>query len=108
MNWSSRGITVFDLFIADQFLDPVARATALDDVRAAAGAAATVHGHGRTDAASRVRHAIQLAVSAATRRPIEDPMPNSGGTDADAHVPVLHRAAGRIPAERVTAGNRDA
>jgi predicted 2-oxoglutarate/Fe(II)-dependent dioxygenase YbiX len=63
---------VFDLFIADQFLDPAARATALEEVRAAAGTAATVHGHGRTDVAPRVRHAIQLAVSEATRRPIEE------------------------------------
>ena len=33
---------MFELFIADQFLDPVARATALDEVRAATGATAAL------------------------------------------------------------------
>jgi predicted 2-oxoglutarate/Fe(II)-dependent dioxygenase YbiX len=43
----------------------------LTDARAAAGAAATVHGHGRTEVATRVRHATQLTVSDATRRLVD-------------------------------------
>lgn len=54
--------------LLEDFLDPPARDTVLADARAAAGAAATVHGHGRTEAVTRVRHATQLAVSDVTRR----------------------------------------
>jgi SM-20-related protein len=43
----------------------------LTDARAAAGAAATVHGHGRTEAVTRVRHVTQLAVCDATRRLVD-------------------------------------
>jgi predicted 2-oxoglutarate/Fe(II)-dependent dioxygenase YbiX len=53
--------------LLENFLDPPARDAVLTDARAAAGAAATVHGHGRTEAVPRVRHATQLAVSDATR-----------------------------------------
>ena len=63
---------LFDLFFQDDFLDPAARTAALADVRAAAGAAATVHGYGQTQVASRVRHAAQLEVSDATRRLIDE------------------------------------
>jgi predicted 2-oxoglutarate/Fe(II)-dependent dioxygenase YbiX len=62
---------VFDLFLLEDFLDAEARAAVLADARAAAGAAATVHGHGRTEVVSRVRRAVQLAVPDATRRLVE-------------------------------------
>jgi predicted 2-oxoglutarate/Fe(II)-dependent dioxygenase YbiX len=58
-------------FLLEDFLDPPTRNTVLTDARAAAGAAATVHGHGRTEAVPRVRHATQLAVSDATRRLVD-------------------------------------
>src|SRR5215510_1370966 len=58
---------MFDLLLLDDFLDPPTRDAVLTDARAAAGAAATVHGHGRTEAVTRVRHATQLAVCEATR-----------------------------------------
>ena len=54
--------------LLEDFLDPSTRDAVLADARAAAGAAATVHGQGRTEAVARVRHASQLAVSDATRR----------------------------------------
>jgi len=53
--------------LLEDFLDPPTRDAVLIDARAAAGAAATVHGHGRTEAVTRVRHATQLAVCDATR-----------------------------------------
>jgi len=58
---------VFDLLLLEDFLDPPARDAVLADVRAAAGAAAPVHGIGRTGVAPRVRHATQLEVSEAIR-----------------------------------------
>jgi SM-20-related protein len=65
-------VTVFDLFdllLLEDFLDPPTRDAVLADARAAAGAAATVHGQGqgRTEVAPRVRHAMQLVVSDAIR-----------------------------------------
>jgi SM-20-related protein len=57
--------------LLENFLDPPTRDAALTDVRAAAGAAATVHGHGRTEAVTRVRHATQLAVGEGTRRLVD-------------------------------------
>jgi predicted 2-oxoglutarate/Fe(II)-dependent dioxygenase YbiX len=62
-------VTVFDLLLLEDFLDPAARDAVLADARAAAGAAATVHGQGqgRTEVAPRVRHAMQLTVSDAIR-----------------------------------------
>jgi SM-20-related protein len=62
---------MFDLLLLEDFLEPLTRDAVLTDARAAAGAAATVHGHGRTDVALRVRHATQLAVSDATRRLVD-------------------------------------
>jgi SM-20-related protein len=62
---------MFDLLLIEDFLDPSARDAVLTDVREAAGAAATVHGHGRTGVARGVRHATQLEVSDATRRLID-------------------------------------
>ena len=64
---------MFDLFLQDDFLDPPSRDSVLADARAAAGAAATVHGHeqGRAEVAYRVRHAMQLDVSDATRHLID-------------------------------------
>jgi SM-20-related protein len=60
---------VFDLLLLEDFLEPPARDAVLADARAAAGAAATVHGQGqgRTEVAPRVRHAMQLTVSDAIR-----------------------------------------
>lgn len=60
-------VTVFDLLLLEDFLDPAARDAVLAGMRAAAGAAATVHGRGRMEVANRVRHATQLAVSDAIR-----------------------------------------
>jgi SM-20-related protein len=62
-------VIVFDLLLLEDFLDPAARDAVLADARAAAGAAATVHGQGqgRTEVAPRVRHARQLEVSDAIR-----------------------------------------
>lgn len=57
--------------LLEAFLDPPTREAVLADARAAAGAAATVHGHGRTEAVTRVRHATQLAVPDATRRLVD-------------------------------------
>ena len=57
--------------LLEAFLDPPTRDAVLTDARAAAGAAATVHGHGRTEAVTRVRHATQLAVCDATRRLVD-------------------------------------
>ncbi len=57
--------------LLEEFLDPPTRDAVLTDARAAAGAAATVHGHGRTEAVTRVRHATQLTVSDATRRLVD-------------------------------------
>src|SRR5262245_50176453 len=57
--------------LLENFLDPLTRDTVLTDARGAAGAAATVHGHGRTEAVTRVRHATQLSVSDAGRRLVE-------------------------------------
>jgi hypothetical protein len=57
--------------LLETFLDPQARDAVLTEARAAAGAAATVHGHGRTEAVPRVRHATQLAVCNATRRLVD-------------------------------------
>jgi predicted 2-oxoglutarate/Fe(II)-dependent dioxygenase YbiX len=57
--------------LLEDFLDPPTCDAVLTDVRAAAGAAATVHGHGRTEAVIRVRHATQLAVCDATRRLVD-------------------------------------
>jgi SM-20-related protein len=62
---------MFDLLLLEDFLDPPTRDAVLTDARAAAGAAATVHGQGLTDVAPRVRHATQLAVSDATRRLVD-------------------------------------
>jgi SM-20-related protein len=62
---------MFDLLLLEDFLDPPTRDAVLADARAAAGAAATVHGLGKTDVAPRVRHAIQLEISDATRRLVE-------------------------------------
>lgn len=53
--------------LIEAFLDPPTLDAVLAEARAAAGAAATVQGH-RTEVATRVRHATQLAVSDATRR----------------------------------------
>src|SRR5262245_35112906 len=39
--------------LLENFLDPPARDAVLTDARAAAGASATVHGHGRTEALTR-------------------------------------------------------
>ena len=58
-------------FLLEEFLDPPTRDAVLTDARAVAGAAATVHGHGRTEAVTRVRHATQLAVSDVTRRLVD-------------------------------------
>jgi SM-20-related protein len=57
--------------LLENFLDSPTRDAVLTDARAAAGAAAPVHGHGRTEAVPRVRHAIQLAVCDATRRLVD-------------------------------------
>jgi SM-20-related protein len=57
--------------LLENFLDPPMRDAVLTDARAAAGEAATVHGHGRTEAVTRVRHATQLAVCDATRRLVD-------------------------------------
>jgi predicted 2-oxoglutarate/Fe(II)-dependent dioxygenase YbiX len=57
--------------LLEAFLDPPTRDAVLTDARAAAGAAATVHGYGRTEAVTRVRHATQLAVCDATRRLVD-------------------------------------
>jgi predicted 2-oxoglutarate/Fe(II)-dependent dioxygenase YbiX len=57
--------------LLENFLDSPTRDAVLTDARAAAGAAATVHGHGRTEAVPRVRHAAQLAVCDATRRLVD-------------------------------------
>jgi SM-20-related protein len=57
--------------LLEDFLDPPTRDAVLTDARAAAGAPATVHGHGRSEALTRVRHATQLAVSEATRRLVD-------------------------------------
>jgi SM-20-related protein len=62
---------MFDLLLLEDFLDPPTRDAVLTDARAAAGAAATVHGQGQTQVATRVRHATQLAVSDATRRLVD-------------------------------------
>lgn len=62
---------MFDLLLLENFLAPPARDAVLADARTAPGAAATVHGHGRTEVAARVRHATQLAVSDATRRLVD-------------------------------------
>jgi SM-20-related protein len=67
----ARGSEVFDLLLLENFLDPSTCVTVLADARAAAGAAATVHGHGRTEVATRVRHATQLAISDVSRRLID-------------------------------------
>ena len=62
----------FDLFLVEEFLDAAAREAVLADMHAAAGANATVHGHGRTETVvPRVRHAMQLAVSDATRHLVD-------------------------------------
>ena len=62
--------------LLEDFLDPPTRDAVLTDARAAAGAAATVHGHGRTDVVTRVRHATQLAVSDAARRLVDQRLSN--------------------------------
>jgi SM-20-related protein len=63
--------TVFDLLLLEDFLDPPARDAVLAGARAAAGAATTVHGHGPTQVAPRVRHATQLTVAGAIRDLVE-------------------------------------
>jgi predicted 2-oxoglutarate/Fe(II)-dependent dioxygenase YbiX len=67
LDWKDRGPGL----LLDDFLDPPTRDAVLTDARAAAGAAATVHGHGLTRALPRVRHATQLNVSDATRRLVD-------------------------------------
>jgi SM-20-related protein len=62
---------VFDLLLLEDFLDPPTRDAVVADVRAAAGAAATVDGHGRMEVVNHVRHARQLAVSDAIRSLID-------------------------------------
>jgi SM-20-related protein len=62
---------VFDLHLLEDFLDPATRDAVLADARAAAGEAATVHGQGPTQVATRVRHSIQLEVSDATHRLVD-------------------------------------
>ena len=57
-------------FLLEAFLDPPTLDAVLAEARAAAGAAATVHGH-RTEVATRVRHATRLAVSDTTRLFVE-------------------------------------
>jgi predicted 2-oxoglutarate/Fe(II)-dependent dioxygenase YbiX len=57
--------------LLENFLDSPTRDAVLIDARAAAGAAATVHGRGRTEAVPRVRQATQLAVCDATRRLVD-------------------------------------
>jgi SM-20-related protein len=64
-------LIVFDLHLLEDFLDPATRDAVLADARAAAGEAATVHGQGSTQVATRVRHSTQLAVSDATRRLVD-------------------------------------
>jgi SM-20-related protein len=54
---------VFDLLLLEDFLDPPTRDAVVAAVRAAAGGAATVDGHGRMEVVNHVRHATQLAVS---------------------------------------------
>jgi hypothetical protein len=76
--------------LLENFLDPPTRDAVLTDVRAAAGAAATVHGHGRTEAVTRVRHATQLAVGEGTRRLVEAPL----GRDTGADGAIRGRAVG--------------
>ncbi len=58
---------MFDLLLLEDFLDPSTRDAVLAGARAAAGAAAMVHGGGSTKVAPRVRHAMQLDVSDAIR-----------------------------------------
>ena len=67
----STNIADLRIVLLEAFLDPPTRDAVLADARAAAGAAATVHGHGRTEAVTRVRQATQLAVCDATRRLVE-------------------------------------
>ena len=57
--------------LLEEFLAPPTRDAVLTDARAAAGAAAIVHGHPRSEFVTRVRHATQLAVSDATRRLVD-------------------------------------
>jgi predicted 2-oxoglutarate/Fe(II)-dependent dioxygenase YbiX len=80
--------------LLEAFLDPAALDAVLADARAAAGAAATVQGH-RTEVATRVRHATQLAVSDATRRLVERRLSNvtpslmeGFGVSLSAHEPL--------------------
>ncbi len=59
---------MFDLLVVDNFLDPATLDMVLTDVRATAGAAATVHGLGTPrKVVPSVRHASLLTVSDVTR-----------------------------------------